>query len=615
MGHCYEELGMADPKSIKFPSKSNADNPSADIITVVRDPEHVLGKRFTLTEDGRINKQATVQLSFGFACMHQVGAHEELSALIKEVGEQFLILSERQIEERLSIPRNDRERQAGVHTVEYNGNQYKAVGRFKANVRPSCRQYLDRDIDEHTPANFASMSLEEWRKAVGRFLPGFDDVTCIHMPSTSSRVLHKDTAVGGGNGHVWFRTNDPSDIERFRTAVIVQAANVGMTWRKPRFSRTDPQTVVGQSLTTIIDPSVFTPGRLTFVGQPMVSEGLSNAPQSVTVHQGEHDAFDTATVALPDEDTVKNVTRKAGVEMQVKGTGNPLVVSAHDLTLDTEIETEDQGTLTVRECVENGITQKIRCQTPFRASSSFAAFLDTGQDGTPFVHDVGTGITHWLSQSEHDDLTLARAKGVCARLLEQAKTDSGAPFEPDAIDALIDIRKINPAEYQRIRTNLKKANRAILVTALDKAVQQKRLEEDIPETHHGFAQDLIRRLTVDGYTPIGHDGQLYTVDQTRNLWIGRRPQDLTRMVAESYDGLANCKRSGDYSSIAQLAVALASDPDFFTDAPNGLACTSGFYHLNNHEVMIEPLSPHHRQRVQLGFDPAEKPTPSALKNP
>lgn len=609
------------------PEPGRPDTGPNNIITVVRDPDHPLGKQFTLTDDGRIQKCAAVSLSFGIACMHEVNTIDELAELLKEVsedphaaiinaafpgiavGEDFLILSERRIEEQLGIPRHDRERQAGIHLIEYNQRTYKAVGRFKENVRPSCWQYLDRDVDKHTPAEFASMSQEQWLATVATFLPGIENVNHLHVDSTSSRVFREGQPVGTGNGHMWFRIMDPADIERLRTAVMVQAAKVGCTWLKPRFSRNEPGKSVGQSLTTIIDPSVFTPGRLTFVGQPVVEGDLTIHSADIKVFKGELDALDTSAVTLPDSKSVREITRKAGCELDIQSNDHSLIVRAYDLTLDLEIETEDQGILSVRKLAERGIPTKIRCQTPFRASDSYAAFLATGDDGTPFVHDVGTRVTHWLQQSDRDDFRFAAASGFCTRLLKAAASDSGAPFEPEAIDALITIRTASPAEYQRLRTQLKEANRAISVVALDKAVQKKRVDDDIPETHHGFARDLVTQLTIDDYAPVGHDGMLSCVDPISHLWDGRRVADLTRNVAEKYDGLDNCKRAADYSSIAHLAITLASDPDFFADAPIGLACPSGFYRLDGGKVAIEPLSPLHRQRVQLFFDPVESPTP------
>ncbi|MEK6193686.1 MAG: hypothetical protein N2F24_05605, partial [Deltaproteobacteria bacterium] len=79
---------------------------------------------------------------------------------------------------------------------------------------------------------------------------------------------------------------------------------------------------------------------------------------------------------------------------------------------------------------------KIRCQTPFRDSSSYAGFVSTGKDGKPFLFDVGTGITHWLNESETEECRLAHAAGVVKGLSERVKDDCGAPLEPESVEAL-----------------------------------------------------------------------------------------------------------------------------------------------------------------------------------
>ena len=277
--------------------KSNA------IITVVRDVKKPLGKEFRRTSEGKISKKSTVSLSFGAAVMHRVETHEELAELLKtvgddphaaiinasidgiEVGEEFIILSENEIAKRLGIPGSDREKQKGVHQIEHDGKTLKAVGRFKENVRPSAWQLLDRDIDSHTPEKYTNLSVEEWLSALSAVIPGIDTVTYVETASTSSRVMCDGNPVGGGNGHVWIKTADAEKVEFLRSAIPVLAAQAGMTWLKPRFSRTEKDKVVGQSLTTLIDPSVWTPGRLVFNGQPIALDGLTVEPMNPAVHQ------------------------------------------------------------------------------------------------------------------------------------------------------------------------------------------------------------------------------------------------------------------------------------------------------------------------------------------
>lgn len=616
------------PQTERCPVAVLSPDNGSSIITVVRDPNNPLGKQFTKNSDNTISKKSAVSVSFGVAVMHQVGTHDELAKLLQkvgndphvaiinarfdgiEVGEEFIILSEREIENRLNIPRSEREKQAGVHQITYEGKEYKAVGRFKENVSSSSWQFFDRDIDRHTPVQYASLTHEEWLVEINKFCPGILDVSFCHVASTSSRVLNDGNALGGGNGHTWVKFSDPADVERFRAAVMIAAAQAEMTWQKPKFSRSEPGKVVGQSLTTIIDPCVFTPGRLIFVGQPVIKGGLTVESISANVHYGNRDAFDSASVKIPEAAAVREITRKAGVEMGVSQSGGRLRITTRDLTLDTEIETEDFGILTVREFLERGINTKVRCQTPFRDSSSFAAILKIGREGTPFVFDVGTSTTHWLNDGERNAIKLISANGVVKRLLVKAEEDCGAPFEPDAVDALRIIQNARPADFQRIRAALKKANKGILVVNLDKAMKLASIETAIVvQTHHGYACDVIEKFTVDGWRPIGFEGSLYCVDKLRSLWVEKPFDAIVHQVTTNHDAKENCERGSDYKAIAQHVISISTDDEYFADAAVGLATPDGFYQIINGKIELSPLAPAHRQRVMIDVTPREMPTP------
>ena len=599
-----------------------------DIITVVRDPKNTLGKQFTKNPDGTIGKKSAVSVSFGIAVMHQVGTQDDLSQLLQEVGndshaaiinarfdgievgEEFIILSEREIEARLGIPRSDRSKQAGVHLLIHEGKEYKAVGRFKENVHPSSWQFFDRDIDQHTPAQQASLTHDEWLTAINKFCPGILDVSFCHVGSTSSRVFNDGKPVGGGNGHTWVKFSDPADVERFRTAVMITAAQAEMTWLKPRYSKSELGKVVGQSLTTIIDPSVFTPGRLIFVGQPVAGDGLTVEPISAAVHLGTQDAFDSNSVKLPEADAVREITRKAGVEMDVSQSGDGLRITTHDLTVDTEIETEDLGILTVREFLERGINTKVRCQTPFRESNSYAAFIKYGTDGTPFIFDVGTSTTHWLNEVDRNEVKLIVLQGVIKRLLIKSEDDCGAPFESDAIDALRALQNIKPAEFQRTRSSLKKANKDISVVNLDKAMKLAATEAIfVAQTHHGYALDVIEKLTVDGWAPVGFEGTLYRVDKASGLWEKVAFDAIVNLVTANHDAKENCERGSDYRAIAQHVISLVTNDDYFSDVAVGLATPEGFYQIVDGKIELSQLTPAHRQRVMIDVTPKEMPMP------
>lgn len=600
---------------------------SNPIITVIRDPKQPLGKRFSRNPDGAVSKQSSVNVSFGIAVMHRVETHDELAALLAkvgddphaaiinasfngiEVGEEFLILSEREIEARLGILKADREKQKGIHSLTYDGKVYKATGRFKDNVRASCWQYFDRDIDKHTPEKYAAMSVEEWMSAISAICPGAAGLSYVLAGSTSSRVLNDGIAVGGGNGHAWVKVSDPDDVERFRTAMIVAAAQAKMTWLKPRYSSTEPGQVVGHSLTTIVDPSVWTPGRLVFIGQPVAGGGLTVLPLSAAVHSGVTAVLDTATTVLPDAKTIKAITREAGIELDVQTGGTGLRIVANDLTLATEIETKEHGILTVRKIIAGGITGKLRCQTPFRDSSSFAAFYNTNADGVPFVYDTGTGTTHWLNQFEAEEVKIIPATAVVKELIPKVAADSAAVLEDDAVKALATIKQFKPAEYERKRALLKQANKAVSLATMDRAVKVRVNEMHTAQTHHGYAKHLLAELTEAAWKPVGHQGALYVLNPDTCIWERKSVEALIRSVAETHDGKDNCKRSSEYRAIAEHATSLATDDSYFADGPIGLACPGGFYQIVDNKIVLVPLTPEHRQRVMLPFNPEPMPIP------
>lgn len=260
-----------------------------DIITVVRDPRNVLGKQFSFAEDGTIRKTSKVYIAIGEAVQHHVpdiAALEILLATVSEdshaaisnsafplipVGVPFLIFSEAEFANR-GVKRSDPSVTWPV-TVQYDGKDWLALGRFKEHTAPSSWQLLDRDVDAHTPQHFADLDYAEWLAQVDRLLPGVVRCARLRAHSSSARISYRGQAVGGGNGHTWIQVADPDDIPRMRTAIKARALDLGMAWAKPRHSRTTGE-VVGRGLASIIDWTVFGSGRLVFAGKPEVHDAL-----------------------------------------------------------------------------------------------------------------------------------------------------------------------------------------------------------------------------------------------------------------------------------------------------------------------------------------------------
>ena len=597
-----------------------------DIITVVRDQKYPLGKGYELKPDGLVVKSSNVKLSFGLAQQHYISTSKELKKLLEDVGndshaaiinsrfpsipvgEEFAILSRKKMDKRLNIPASDRDKQKGIHQIEVDGKTLKAVCRLKENMSPSSWVLIDRDIDKHTPEKFAELDRKDFLIALDDLIPGIKDTTLVTTQSSSARVMKDGQPISAGNGHLFFKVNDPDGIDRLRKIILAKAIEVDMAWVKLRYSKTEPKKIVAKSWATIIDHSVWNLGRLVFCGKPTISKGLELEPLSIEIRIGMSKAVDTAAITFPDISKVQKLSRDAGTELSISEKNGVISNAANDLKLDTEIETQDFGTITVSELVKRNEAGKVRCQAPFRDSTSWAAFYSINEQGIPFVHDSGTSITHWLNPFQHDDVKIIKASAIVDRLLNEVVEDSAAALEDEAIEALAQIQKADPAEYQRKRAKLKQKNSSVSLSTIDRMVKTS-VPDGMPNTHHGYAKSLLQNLTYEKWRPVGHNGTLHVAESTTGLWLPKFIDELQRTVAEAYDGQENCKRSQDYRAIAGHATSLADKGGFFDGAPIGIACPGGFYRIEAGKIKVEPLSPDHRQRYSINVEPADQPTP------
>ena len=413
--------------------------PTSDFITIVIDEKHNLGKQFSVGPDGAINKTAAVSVSRGIACQYHVPDHATLEKVLRAVsenpnaaiinagfspaaiGETFVFLSKKSL--------------AGLGLEDdavTTDSGMKAFARLKAHATPSSWQLLDRDEDDLTPDWAKDQSFEQWRISLDKILPGAMNVKMLRAHSSSARVLNADGApVGGGNGHVWIKVADATDAERTRAAIMARALEHKLVWTKPRMSKTTGQECA-RGIATIIDASVWTVGRLIFVGRPTCTGGLTITPQQFDTINGVADVLDTSKAVINEFKAVR-ASVKHGVRVQISqtktatGKVSGYTFAEANLTLDTELELEDGSLTTVREAVAS-YNGKIRCQAPFRASTSMAAFFAIDESGAPLVFDSGTNTKHVLAKpirkaDKDRDQLIQEVKSRLSSLLGQENAD------------------------------------------------------------------------------------------------------------------------------------------------------------------------------------------------
>jgi hypothetical protein len=385
----------------------------ADIITVIVDERNPLGKCLTLLPDGTIDKEAAVTVSYGIACQYHVPDHAALATLFEivgqspnaaisntawmhaEIGERFVVLSRNILES------NGHDGEAVITS-----RGMKAFARLKVHALPSSWLLLDRDIDKHTPPWAKNLNPEEWLKEVDRILPGVLGTRRLKVPSSSSRVAFEDgKPIGSGNGHTWIKVRDPHDIERMRSIVMLRAMEQGLSWKKPKHSKETGE-IVGHMDVTIVDHSVFLPGRLVFNGRPTISTGLSFAPWLLE-HVDGQETIDTSLADMTLLQAVRIASpRKITVKMKseptktLSGSAKPRLVARltmANLSMDTPLELADGSFKRVKDLLNH--KGKLRCQAPFRDSSSLAAFFVV-RSGRPMVFDSGTNVVHVLPKAE-----------------------------------------------------------------------------------------------------------------------------------------------------------------------------------------------------------------------
>ena len=436
-------------------------------ITVITDEDHQLGKHFAA--DG--SKRAAVTLTDGQAYTVRCETHADLAEVLEHVsadprmaivlghfgvppGEEFRLVSRELMRQALptiyDIPAGTELVDAqldGVHELtDSEGGKIRAVCRTKANASSSVWMLVDRDIDNQTPEHFANLTQDEFMLALDSLLPGISQTTRVATLSSSARVTPIGQPQGSKAGHTFIRLAASVDRGVLKAAVRARALAGGMAWLVNKYSKADNTQVVAKDWRLLLDDSVLSMERLVFCGSPTADaeSGLVVHPQRVLIEHGARVALDAGLCTAPPAEAVAAATKSAGREVKMSSTGGgSAAFRVSSLEPHTLLDTADGPMTLAQVAAALRPGGKMRCQAPFRESSSMAAFVSVTERGEPFVYDSGTSTSYFVEHAPAVDVAgMLRAASARAA---QASAEPAAAQGQEVDESAPDWLRVPPA--------------------------------------------------------------------------------------------------------------------------------------------------------------------------
>jgi hypothetical protein len=438
---------------------SNTGSPCAiTVVTSINPP--ATGKEYRLGPDGNLIKHAIASITRANGSTVEVPTATEMMKVLQQTteatnqalildslrnndGKPFEIVTERELTNLLG-------RRVGEKGV-YEINGRRVAARVKRGMQPSIWVLVDDDNPEGMPDEWKALTLAERLALLEKLLPGISSCERVEYRGSSVRVL-AGSGAPGERTHALIRVSHPKKIEVMREYLKIATVNEGLSFRSPRYSRKEPGKIVGYGQRTLTDLAVFVPGRLVFNAKPDVSKapGYRVIDAGIRVVNPGGGALDISRVDLPDPSALASYKERTGTSVTFsKGESLQSVVRG-ELTPDTEIEVRGD-VKTLSEWTANMKPgEKLRCETPFRASNSEAAFIKIREDGGTFLYDVGTStiypLTPTFPDDQNDDEPSQRAAGNGLSPEEEGE-DSEAPDETDEAIIARTMPDIDPKAY------------------------------------------------------------------------------------------------------------------------------------------------------------------------
>ena len=412
--------------------KATSEAPGAATITVVTsiNPAHP-GKTFTLQPDGALTKTTRVDIIEATAVMIDAPNGQALLAVLEPMtrstnqvlildnfknwalGQPFRIVTEKKLQYLRGLPPDVPVDDEGVTIVE----NKPVAARLKRGMAPSAWIMIDVDL-EGMPVEWEALTIGERLEMFEPFLPGASTVERVECLSSSARVV-KAGSKGGPffATHAFLRISNPERKDELREYIRIAAVTAGMAFRSPRCSKKDGR-VIGQEWRTVIDLAVILIGRVSIENAPDVSNapGYKAIPAGAKIVNPGGGVLDISALKLPDAAALAAYKQKTGLSVSFSGAGGNLsAIVKGVLKLETEIEVKGVVKPLFEWLARMTVREKLRCEAPFRASMSEAAFIRKDGDADAIVYDSGTNTTYPLMGEFPDDLWIDAEPGRITR--------------------------------------------------------------------------------------------------------------------------------------------------------------------------------------------------------
>ena len=98
------------------------------------------------------------------------------------------------------------------------------------------------------------------------------------------------------------------------------------------------------------------------------------------------------------------------------------------------------------------------------------------------------------------------------------------------------------------------------------------------------------------------EGALWQCDHQTKIWKKISLKKIGQKIANSYKSQKLCRRASDYKALSDLIYDHTETPQFFDNAPNGIATPKYFYSIHDGKVIETDLDKSHRARFQVDVE-------------